>query len=191
MRRIVIIDGHPHADPDHFVHALARSYMQGARRDHEIRVIELSKLQFPILRDPEDWKESQVPAGLAETQQDIRWADHLVILYPLWLGDMPALLKGFLEQVARPGFAIEPLPNGEFRKLLAGKSARLIVTMGMPAAAYRLYFREHSVKSLKRNILEFVGISPVRISLIGGVEQSAEHRTEWLERIETLGRKGH
>ena len=111
MRRIVIIDGHPHADPDHFVHALARSYMQGARRDHEIRVIELSKLQFPILRDPEDWKESQVPAGLAETQQDICWADHLVILYPLWLGDMPALLKGFLEQALRrtSGVRHEPM----------------------------------------------------------------------------------
>lgn len=39
-------------------------------------------------------------------QDGIGWAEHIVFFFPLWLGDMPASLKGFLEQVARPGFAI-------------------------------------------------------------------------------------
>src|SRR3546814_9849412 len=59
------------------------------------------------------------------------WADHLVILYPLWLGDVPALLKGFLEQILRPGFAIDEGSTGMSAKLLTGRSARIIVTMGM------------------------------------------------------------
>ena len=83
----------------------------------------------------------------------------MVFFFPLGLGDMPALLKGFLEQVTRPGFAFSregknPLAN----KGLTGRSARVVVTMGMPVTIYRWYFRAHSIKSLERNILGFVGI---------------------------------
>lgn len=92
-------------------------------------------------------------------------------MFPLWLGDVPALLKAFFEQALRPGFAIgKAAPGRLWKKLLKGRSARVIVTMGMPAFFYRLYYRAHGVKSLKRNILEFCGISPVRASLIGTVE---------------------
>ena len=118
------------------------------------------------------------------------WANHIVILYPLWLGDLPAMLKALLEQVARPGFAIEAQDNGRYRKMLKGKSARVIVTMGMPAAAYSLFYRAHSVKSFKRNILQFVGISPVRISIIGSVGGSEGNHGKWLRKIERLGRFG-
>ncbi|WP_324827722.1 NAD(P)H-dependent oxidoreductase [Qipengyuania zhejiangensis] len=186
MSRITIINGHPHGDPDHYVHALARTYADAARKKHEVRSIEVASLDFPILRDPDDWKSGDPPPGLRKAQNDIDWAEHLVILYPLWLGDVPALLKAFLEQVARPGFAIDPLGDGFFRKLLLGKSARLIVTMGMPAAGYRLYFQEHSVKSLKRNVLHFVGISPVKITLIGDVENE-RYREKGIRKVEKLG----
>lgn len=189
MSRITIIDGHPHTDRGHFVHALAEAYADAAKQNHEVRLIEIAELDFPILRDPQDWKSGAIPPGLRKAQDDIGWAEHLVILYPLWLGDVPALLKAFLEQVARPGFAIAPKDNGFFRKLLGGKSARIIVTMGMPAAGYRLYFREHSVKSLKRNILQFVGISPVKITLIGNTE-SAAFRKKGLQKVGKLGRQG-
>lgn len=189
MSRITIIDGHPHADRGHYVHALAQAYADAAKPKHKTRLIEVATLDFPILRDPEDWKSKDPPPGLRKAQEDIEWADHLVILYPLWLGDVPALLKAFLEQVARPGFAIEPKADGFFRKLLDGRSARIIVTMGMPAAGYRLYFREHSVKSLKRNILQFVGITPVKITLIGDVED-AVHREKGLQKVTALGDEG-
>lgn len=189
MSRITIIDGHPHADRGHYVHALAEAYADAARHNNEVRLIEVARLDFPILRDPEDWQSKDAPPALRQAQDDIRWSDHLVILYPLWLGDVPALLKAFLEQVSRPGFAIETKGDGFFRKLLKGKSARIVVTMGMPAAGYRLYFRQHSVKSLKRNILQFVGISPVRITLIGLVD-SAAHREKGLRKVARLGARG-
>ena len=59
------------------------------------------------------------------------------------------------------------------KKLLGGRSARLVVTMGMPALVYRWYFRAHSIKALERNILGFVGIAPIDETLIGSIE---EHR---------------
>jgi putative NADPH-quinone reductase len=80
-------------------------------------------------------------------------AQHLVIVFPLWHGTMPALLKAFLEQVMRPGVALEYRKHGFSRGLLAGRSVRLVVTMGMPALIYRWYFRAHGVRGLERSIL--------------------------------------
>jgi putative NADPH-quinone reductase len=60
--------------------------------------------------------------------------------FPLWLASMPALLKGFFEQALRPGFALGPTEPGRmWKKLLKGRSARIVVTMGMPALVYRWY----------------------------------------------------
>jgi putative NADPH-quinone reductase len=110
-----------------------------------------------------------------------------VLLYPMWLGDVPAWFKGFLEQVARPDFAFRYREKGLPEKLLAGRSARVIVTMGMPGFFYRLVYRAHSLKSLERNILRFVGIGPVRHMIVGRVEGSDAYRQERLEAVKALG----
>jgi putative NADPH-quinone reductase len=191
-RRILIIQGHPDRDGGHFCHALGDRYESGARaRARDVRRVDVARLDFPLLRSKEEWDAGVVPTALAAVQQDIVWADHLVLIFPLWLGDMPALFKGFLEQVARPGFAIgKPAQKGDM-KLLRGRSARIVVTMGMPALLYRWYFGAHAIRSLERNILRFVGVAPVRRSLIGLVEgMDARRRTRWLAAIERLGAKG-
>jgi putative NADPH-quinone reductase len=189
MTRIAIIDGHPDATNPHFVHALADAYAEGAEEGgHQVRRITAGSLDFPLLRSQAEWKGSPVPADIAAAQEAITWAEHLVILYPMWLGDVPALLKAFLEQVARPEFAFRYRESGLPEKLLVGRSARVVVTMGMPGFFYKFVYRAHSLKSLERNILNFVGIAPVRTSVIGAVEGKAEHRERWLERMRTLGR---
>lgn len=188
MTRITIIDGHPSGDRDHFVHALASAYQRGAEELHDVRRINIADLDFALLREPRIWSELEPDEDIRAAQEAIEWADHLAIVYPLWLGDIPALLKAFLEQVLRPGFAVEIKANAKWRKLLTGKSARIIVTMGMPAPIYRLFFRSHSVKSLKRNILHFVGIKPVRTTIIGRVDSWDAYRKKWLKRVERLGR---
>lgn len=190
MKRIAIIDGHPSGEPDHYIHALADAYQKGAEELHEVRRINIAELDFAILREPRVWHELEPEEDIAEAQKDIAWADHLVILYPLWMGDVPALLKAFLEQVFRPGFAIEITARANWRKLLTGKTARVIVTMGTPAPIYRYFFFSHSVKSLKRHILHFVGIKPVRTTIIGRVDSWAGYRKKWLKRAETMGRRG-
>jgi putative NADPH-quinone reductase len=102
---------------------------------------------------------------------------------------MPALLKGFFEQTLRPGFAFGKAQAGRMPpKLLKGRSARIVVTMGMPAFFYRIFYRAHSVKSLRRNILEFVGIGPVRTTVIGMVEGKAKAREDWLRAMQDYGR---
>lgn len=189
-QRILLIQGHPDAVTSHLCHALADAYAQGAESaGHEVRRVPVAQLDFPLLRSQQAWKEGALPAGLVQAQEDITWAQHLVLFFPLWLGDMPALLKGFLEQVARPGFAFKPEGDNPLgKKGLSGRSARVVVTMGMPALIYRWYFRAHSVKNLERNILGFVGISPVNETLIGQVDKLGEEGARtWLEKLRKLG----
>ena len=191
-RRILVIQGHPDAAQPHLGLALAQAYVDGAKgAGHEVRVLTLAELDFPLLRSAAEWQHGELPVGLRQAQADLAWAQHIALFFPLWLGDMPALLKGFLEQVARPGFAFRGDAKNPFAaKGLKGRSARVVVTMGMPALVYRFYFRAHSVKNLERNILGFVGIAPIHATLIGLVEGMGEaRRSVWLKKLAALGRR--
>ena len=192
MTRIVIIQGHPAPGSRHFCHALAEAYAEGALASgHQVRFIPVADLDFPLLRTKADWDEAPPPSAIAEAQQTMAWAEHLVIVYPLWLGGMPALLKGFLEQALRPAFmAGDAGAGGSWKTALKGRSSRIVVTMGMPAFVYRWYFRAHSLKSLKRSILSMVGISPNRYTLIGMIEGMSDgKRRSWLDAMRGLGRR--
>lgn len=191
-KRIAILQGHPDADASHLGHALADAYAEAAlAAGHEVRRIEIARLDFPYLRSKRSWEGDAAPPAILDAQQTLQWANHLVILYPLWLGSMPALLKAFLEQTLRPDFAIAPAGSGKsWRACLSGRSARIVVTMGMPALVYRWYFRSHSIKCLKRNILEFCGVRPVRSTLFGMVEAPEPARRErWIRKMRDLGGK--
>lgn len=191
-RRIAIIQGHPDVSSVHFGHALADAYAAGAlSAGHEVKRIDVARIDFPLLRSKREW-ESVLPANLQEPQAAIGWANHLAVFFPLWAGTMPALLKAFLEQVLRPGFAFTAVEGvgGQWKKALTGKSARLVVTMGMPAFVYRWYFLAHGVKGMERNILKFCGVSPVRETLIGTVEGKESSRQRWLVKLGTLGSAG-
>lgn len=186
-RRILVIDGHPDMAIDHYCHALADEYMNGAvAMGHHVDRLRVADLDFPVLRTADEWLHGPINADIANAQERIRAAGHLVLIYPLWLGDVPALFKAFLEQVMRPGFALAYADSGLPKGLLAGRSARVIVTMGMPGIAYRVYFRAHSLKSLERNVLRFCGIKPVETTVIGGIDDR-DTRDEWLERVRRLG----
>ncbi|NNG05039.1 MAG: NAD(P)H-dependent oxidoreductase [Inquilinus sp.] len=188
--RIFVIQGHPDPAGGRLCHALAEAYADGAENaGHEVRRIDVAALDFPLLRTKSGFENDDAPPSLRPAQEAIARADHLVIVYPLWLGTMPALLKGFFEQVLRPGFAFgQPAAGTMGKAMLRGRSARIVITMGMPALIYRWYFRAHSLKSLERNILRFCGIGPIRESLFGMVEAvGGATRRRWLEEMRRLG----
>jgi putative NADPH-quinone reductase len=189
MSRITLIQGHPDASAHHFDHAMADAYIAAARSaGHEVHVVDVAGLDFPLLRSKADWEANPAPPSLEAAKRDILWADHLVILFPLWLGTMPALLKGFFEQVLRlPVFKAGDARNRELTKPLRGKSVRIVVTMGMPAFIFRWYFGAHGLRVLERNILAFVGAGPIRSSVVGLVEGPAKGRERWLRKMAALG----
>src|SRR5687767_8288725 len=174
-RRILVLDGHPDPRGEHFVQGLATAYRESAlTAGHAVRTIVIASLDFPLLRSSEEFQRGLAPASIAAAQADIEWANHLAIFYPLWLGSMPALTKAFFEQALRPGFAFAPAKGrGLPQQKLKGRSARVVVTMGMPTFYYKWFYRAHSLKSFERNILHFCGIRPVRATVIGMVESKA------------------
>lgn len=188
---ILILQGHPDTSDSHFCHALADAYAAGAERGgHDLGRITLSDTGVELLRSRREWQSAELPAYVREGQEAIRRADHIVLIFPLWLGGMPALVKAWLEQVFREGFAMEIGENG-WQRHLKGKSARLVVTMGMPAFFYRLYFRSHGTRQISRSILGFSGIGPIRETLIGRVEPMAADRAKaLLDEMRDLGRAG-
>lgn len=193
-RRILIIVGHPDPEPKRLCRALAAGYAEGARSaGHDVRLIDIATLDFPLLRTMEEFGQRPMPSTLEDAAQAIRNAEHVVFIFPLWLGTMPALLKGFLEQVMRPGIAFaypEPGKGGFAKTLLDGRSARVVVTMGMPAFFYRLWYLGHGIAGMRRNILNFVGISPVRETLFGQVEGASDDtRRKWIATMRALGTK--
>lgn len=191
MRKITIIDGHPDPDRAHLDHALADRYAETARAEgNEVRRIDIADLDVPILRVPSDFNSGTAPQEVAQAQRDIAWADHLVFVFPLWHGAMPAYAKAFIEQVFRPGYAMEYTSRGFPKRLLEPKSVRVIVTMGMPAFFYRGYFGSHGLKAFEQGVLGFAGMGPIHTTIFGGVgdvpPKKADH---WLARMDCLARR--
>ena len=188
MKKILVINGHP--DKQSLCFELARSYKTGAdSTGAKCNLVNLADLIFnPILTS--GYRErTELEPDLVMMQQQILDCDHLVLVYPNWWGTYPALLKGFIDRVFLPGFAFRYRGNSiMWDKLLKGKSARLIVTMDTPAWYYSLINKSPGHHSMKKGILGFSGISPVKISSFGPVKPSSEGiRLKWIRKVEKLG----
>ncbi|RYZ13512.1 MAG: flavodoxin family protein [Alphaproteobacteria bacterium] len=190
-RQVCILQGHPHPTGKHLCHAIAEVYAQGAREAKaNISIVDIGALDVPTLKNPEDFVAAPPPQIVA-AQEVVSRAQHLVIIFPLWLGTMPALVKSFFEQLSRDGFAIQTQSGNQWpRQMLKGKSARIIVTMGMPSFAYRWLFGAHGVRTLSKSIFGMSGIKPVHETLIGRVGAlNASNSAKLLERIKQLGQR--
>ncbi|WP_296817395.1 NAD(P)H-dependent oxidoreductase [Brevundimonas sp.] len=193
MKKILVINGHPDRAPERLAWALSEAYAAGARQaGHEVRRLDVGALQFPLLRSAAEFNEGAPPPAIADVQRDIKWADHLVIVFPLWLGGLPALTKGFFEQVFRPQFTMRWRKNQMPQGLLEGLTVRLVVTMGMPAFAFRLFFGASGVRSFEKSVLGLAGIRRTGTTMFGGVGSESDRTTAqpWLAHVTALGRAG-
>lgn len=188
--RTLVLLGHP--DADSFCGTLAQAYVKGARSaGNDVRLLALGELQFePVLRHGYRTVQPLEP-DLVTAQESIAWAEHIVFVYPIWWGAMPALLKGFIDRVFLPGFAFKYRKGSMlWDRLLSGRSAHLITTMDTPPWYYRWIYGAPGHKQMKKTILEFSGILPVRISSFGPIRDStAERRARWLERAYQQGKR--
>lgn len=187
-KKILVILGHP--DSESLCGALAESYAAGAREaGAEVREMRLGELQFdPILH--KGYREIQeLEPDLAEAQRAILWAEHIVWVYPTWWGTMPALMKGFLDRVFLPGFAFKYHPNSPWwDRLLKGRTGRMIVTMDAPTLYDTFAYWAGGRRTLKKAVLEFCGIKPVRTTTFGQVKFADEpKRKKWLAKVRDLG----
>ncbi|MGZ3786958.1 MAG: NAD(P)H-dependent oxidoreductase [Bacteriovorax sp.] len=179
MRTLIIL-GHP--DKKSLCGALADSYEKGAKeKGGEVMRLNLIDLRFdPILRQGYK-REQNLEPDLVEAQRLIKWANHLVFVYPVWWSAQPALLKGFIDRVFLPGFAFKYRENSPYwDKLLKGRRARLILTSDAPVFwLYFVYFHP-ALNMMKKAVLEFCGVRPVSVTSFGSIKNASEKKKESL-----------
>jgi len=189
-KRIVVILGHP--DASSFCGAIAHRYATSAEKaGHDVQMFRLGEMEFdPILRHGYRAQQPLEPA-LQEIQDAISAAQHLVFVYPIWWGAMPALLKGMFDRIFLPGYAFSYRKNSvAWDRLLVGRSAHAIVTMDTPPVFFRWVYRMPGHHQIRKTILEFCGIKPVKITSLGPIRSASEKRlAQWLEKVEEFAAK--
>ena len=188
-KKIFILLGHPNVET--LTGSFADTYEKAALdAGHEVRRMNIGEMQFdPILH--KGYKEIQaLEPDLLTFQENIKWCDHFVVLYPHWWGTMPAILKGLIDRAWLPGFAFKFKKNGMgWVKLLCGKTARIIILANTHPWVSRTLFGDFT-NELSRATLGFAGFR-VKNCVYSPSEKAPESvRNRWFEQIKTLGRKG-
>lgn len=163
MPNCLVLNGHP-LSPS-FNAAVADRYAQTLEtRGITVRRLDLADMSVPELttRKPGG---SEMAGDVLAFWEAMVWADHVVIVHPLWWGSMPAKLKALFDIGLQSGKAYRylegrPLPQG----LLAGRSARLIVTSDTPNWFMACFYRNAHFRAVTNQILKFIGLKPVRIT---------------------------
>lgn len=190
MKKILIINGHP--DKESYCNSLAEAYMNGvSTTSAEVKEIIVADLKFNPNLKYGYRKRTELEPDLVEAWEKIKWADHLVWVYPVWWGSYPAILKGFIDRLFLPGLAFQKRENSVWwDKLLTNKTARIISTLDQPAWYYWLVYRQPSNNAMKKLTLKFIGIKPVRVTTIGPIRLSKQKfREKWIEKVQLLGAK--
>lgn len=189
MKKILIIQGHP--DSESYNSALAEAYKKGATAaGAEIKEIAIRDLDFSPNLKYGYRKRTELEPDLLAAWEKIQWAEHLVWIYPVWWGSVPAIMKGFIDRLFLPTFAFTKREGSVWwDKLLTGKSARIISTLDQPAWYYWLINGRPTYHAMKKMTLNFVGIKPVKATTIAPIRLSTDaFRAKGLEKVEKLGK---
>ncbi len=192
MNRTLVIIGHP--NPKSYGAALAAKYAEAARQQGaEVEILNLATLQFDPYLHAGFNEEQPLEPDLVNAQRLIKWCNNICIVTPIWWGSMPAILKGFLDRVFLPGFAFQYVKGSLLPEpLLKGRKARVILTTDTPPALLQYFMGDTTAHILRRSVLHFCGVRPVRTSRFGPIQgSSAERRKKWLEKTAKLAKNDH
>jgi len=191
QKKIFIFVGNP--DNDSFSSVLADAYRRGAEASgHTVRLTRIADVKF----DPILWKGykkfQSLEPDLVKFQEDVKWCEHFVSIFPVWWSDMPALMKGLVDRAWMPGFAYnfrkDTIP-GWYRRL-KGRSARVIVTSDSHPFLLWILFGGN-INNWVRGVLRFSGFAPIRKTWLSGMKKITPMSAQkLLIAAEQLGRKG-
>jgi NAD(P)H dehydrogenase (quinone) len=188
-KRILLVLGHPNNDS--LCAALAQAYEAGARASGaDLRMHRVGDMQFDAALRLGFKGGQRLEPDLQRFQDDLVWCEHLVMVFPLWWGGLPGPLKSLIDRTFLPGVTFKYKDGSPFQdKLLAGRSARVIMTMDSPNFWYNWILGRPLTKALKRQILGYCGLKPLKFTLLGNVRGSTpEKRNAWLQQVDFLGR---
>ena len=191
MKKILIINGHP--DKESYASALAEAYKKGVlASNYFVEYIHIASLDFNPNLVYGYRKRTELEQDLKASIEKIKAADHLVWFFPIWWSGFPAMMKGFIDRAFLPGITYDFEPGKSLpKKLLGGKTARIIVTADTPSWYHSLIMKKPAVNQLKKGVLEYCGVKPVKTSYIATIKGSTiAFRNKWLKKVEKLGQQG-
>ncbi len=190
-KRIFILNGHPGQA------SLSRTFVETYARTanasgHDVRVVHLADLEFDMDFGNGGYDHpKEVEPALERVLSDLQWSEHLVLAMPMWWGGLPAKLKGLIDRAFLPGRTFDPRSKttlGMPTPLLAGRSARVIVTTDTPGWFLRLMYKSALTYQLGGQILGFVGFKPARFTYLAGASHPKEGKVaQWISEVEKLG----
>jgi len=195
MKKIYILLGNPNKEGT-LGNELADAYEKSAREaGHEVKRANIGDLSFdPILHKGYRAIQELEP-DLKQVQEDIKWCDHFILVYPLWWSSAPSLLKGMIDRMWLPAFAFRFIkgPDGKstlgWHKLLKGKTARVVVTLKNLPFLERFMFGDYSAEIVDA-VLRFSGMK-VRLTEIGNAEALSEKKKDsWMKKMAGFARRG-
>ncbi len=192
-KNILMILGHPNSES--FCNHLAETYTNASiASGHKNTILKLGELKF----DPnlhlgyKDGNNQKLEPDLLKSQELISQANHIVFVFPNWWSSMPGLLKGWIDRVFLPGFSFQYQKNSPFPlQMLKEKTARIIITMDAPTWYYKWVNGAPGLKLLKKGTLEFCGIKPVNVTLLGNIRgSSANDLAQYSQTVQKIGSQG-
>lgn len=188
---ISVILAHP--EPGSFNHAIADTAVTELRLiGHTVRFHDLYAEGFdPILPGKEISSGAVIPSSVAIHCEEIAAADGIVIVHPNWWGQPPAILKGWIDRVLRPGVAYEFLEGdggeGVPVGLLKARAALVFNTSNTPLEREMKEFGDPLESIWKRCIFDLCGVKTFHREMFGVVVTSTrEQRMEWLGHVEDV-----
>ncbi len=179
MKTLIII-----ANPckNSFSHAMAQAYQQWAeKRGEEIQVLDLYDVGQDIMyfKDMDHLKKNDFNGGevkMKQVQEKITWSDEMVFFFPIWWGNMPAILKNFFDLNFSAWYAFKFVkwklqPEG----LLAPRTARVFCHGDAPAIVYKIpVLGIHIKRYISAAILWACGVKVKQYMAIGGLRKKTD-----------------
>ena len=192
--KILILLGHP--KPGSFNHALAQAVRNDLRANgHDVVFHDLYAERFdPLIAAEEIPEEGPVPPSIQIHCDDLKSADGIVVVHPNWWGQPPAILKGWIDRVVRPGLAYrfqegdggEGVPVG----LLRARAAVVLNTSNTEETRERTVFGDPLEAIWRRCIFDLCGVPAFhRRTFTAIVASTAERRRAWIEEAQELCRR--
>ncbi|MFD2178500.1 NAD(P)H-dependent oxidoreductase [Veronia pacifica] len=186
MKKVLVINGNPKSDS--LCKSMADQYATVAAKHHKVEQIHVGDLDFQMNLSAGYDKNTEMEPDLANFQKMIMWAEHVVIVSPVWWGTVPAKLKGLIDRTFLPNFAFKYTKGKAIpEKLLKGRTSELIITLDTPPFWYKFVKGNAVYKQLKKCTLDFTGIKNRTSTYFGPVINSKpESREVWLGKVSKL-----
>ena len=186
--QISIILAHP--DPASFNHAIAQTAVEAIKTNgHKVFFHDLYRGKFdPLLNQNEIAEDAPLPAAIKIHCKEIAAADGIVIVHPNWWGQPPAILKGWVDRVIRPGIAYKFLEGdsgeGVPQGLLKARTALVFNTSNTETQRENNVFGDPLETIWKNCIFRLCGITNFRRRIFNVVVTSSQtQRKNWLDLV--------